>query len=137
VRLLHRMRTEVFLEGQPKAPEIRFPHLQIIGNIVGVDGIRLTDLAAKAGLSLAACSELVNDLQALGYLERQPDPTDGRAKLIRPTKRGLLLLEAAANAIEQLEERWRERCAPGAFDDALDTLDKLLRSLEAAEEEPD
>jgi DNA-binding MarR family transcriptional regulator len=130
VRLLNRMRMDVLLEAQPKVPEIRFPHLQIIGNIVGTDGIRLTDLANKAALSLAACSELVNDLESQGYLERCADPNDGRAKLISPTARGRRLLEEAARAIEGLEERWRALCPPGAFDDALTTLDCLLRELE-------
>ena len=35
------------------------PHLQIFGNL-GIDGIRPTELAARAQLSLAAASELVN-----------------------------------------------------------------------------
>lgn len=43
------------------------------GMNLGVDGIRLTDLAAKAQLSLAARSELVNQLQELGYLDRRPE----------------------------------------------------------------
>lgn len=47
-----------------------------------MDGIRLTDLSAWAQLSLATASELVRDLQALGYLERRADGTDKRAKLI-------------------------------------------------------
>jgi hypothetical protein len=65
-------------------PELREPYLHIFGNL-GVDGIRLTDLAARAQLSLTTASKLVSDLQALGYLERRADGTDKRAKLIFPT----------------------------------------------------
>src|SRR5689334_6767284 len=74
VRLLREFRTALFdaVEGTEFA-DLRFAHNQIWGN-VGIDGIRLTELANKANLSLAACSELVNELQSLGYLERQPDP---------------------------------------------------------------
>ena len=50
--------------------------------------MRLTELAARAELSLSATSELVNELEHLGYLHRIPDPRDGRAKLIVPTDRG-------------------------------------------------
>ena len=48
--------------------------------------IRLTDLAARAQLSPATTSELVSDLQRLGYLERRTDGTDRRAKLILPPR---------------------------------------------------
>ena len=69
VRLLRAFRAELF---EPAAghgyPDLREPHLHIFGS-VGVDGIRLTDLAARAQLSLATTSELVSDLHRLGYLE--------------------------------------------------------------------
>jgi len=130
-RLLHQFRAELFAEPalEDRFPEIRFPHLQIWGN-VGINGIRLTGLADKANLSLAATSELVNDLQDLGYLERRPDPTDGRAKLIFPTVRGRELLDGAGRAVAELEARWRARCEPGTFDEACRTLDLLVRSLD-------
>ena len=129
VRLLHEFRTELL--SDPKGAEfsdIRFPHLQIWGN-VGIDGVRLTTLADRANLSLAACSELVNELQELGYLERRPDPSDGRAKLIFPTRAGRRLLDEAGRGVARIEARWRERCEPGEFDRTCATLDALLRSL--------
>ncbi len=129
VRLLHHLRRETFAAGQSRFPGLRFPHLQILGNMVGIDGIRLTELASRATLSLAACSELVNELQALGYLERRPDPRDGRAKLIVPTPRGRELLGGSQLAVAWLEQRWASHCAPNAFEEACSTLDQLLRSL--------
>ena len=87
-RLLREFRDDL---AAPRAEagygDIRDPHLQIFGNI-RMGGIRLTELADRAQLSLAATSELVNDLEELGYLTRRPDPADGRAKLIDLTKRG-------------------------------------------------
>jgi len=129
-RLLYRFRSELFTdpELQERFSDVRFPHLQIWGN-VGIDGIRLTTLADRANLGMAATSELVNDLQDLGYLERRPDPTDGRAKLIFPTARGRRLLDDAGGAVARLEARWRSQCEAGAFDDACRTLDGLLRTL--------
>lgn len=129
-RLLHLFRSELFQDPALQAPfaDVRFPHLQIWGN-VGVDGIRLTELADRANLGLAATSELVNDLQGLGYLVRRPDPSDGRAKLIFPTERGRDLLDEAGKAVARLEAHWRARCEPGAFDEACRTFDGLLRAL--------
>jgi len=130
-RLLHQFRTELFAraEADGRFLDIRFPHLQVWGNI-GIDGIRLTDLAAKAQLSLAACSELVDELQHLGYLVRHPDPSDGRAKLIFPTTKGREVLDAAGQAVAELEQRWRQKLPRGAFDIACNTLHDLLAALE-------
>ncbi len=128
-RLLHHFRTELFAERHGRYPDLRYPHLQIWGN-VGIDGIRLTTLADRANLGLPACSELVDDLQRLGYLERRPDPTDGRAKLIFPTVRGREVLDAAGLAVADLEQRWRDSLPAGEFDRACRTLDELLRTLE-------
>jgi DNA-binding MarR family transcriptional regulator len=131
VRLLHEFRTALFdgVEGTEFA-DLRFAHNQIWGN-VGIDGIRLTELANKANLSLAACSELVNELQSLGYLERHPDPADGRAKLIFPTPRGRRLLDAAGERVAALEAEWRAHLPADEFDRACRALDRLLHAAEA------
>jgi len=129
-RLLHQFRLELF--GDPRRgdefPDIRFPHLQVWGN-VGIDGVRLTTLSERANLSLAACSELVNELQAAGYLKRKADPSDGRAKLIFPTAKGRRLLHEAGRRVAQIENHWRASCPPGAFDQACRTFDDLLNTL--------
>src|SRR5215204_4314538 len=108
VRLLRQFRAELFAPAAERGySDLREPHLQIFGNL-GIDGVRLTDLAARAQLSLAAASELVNDLQALGYLERRPDPSDGRAKLIFPTRRGRQALDDASDRVAEIEQRWAQ-----------------------------
>ena len=65
VRLLREFRDDL---AAPRADagygDVREPHFQIFGNI-RMGGIRLTELASRAQLSLAATSELVNDLAAL------------------------------------------------------------------------
>ncbi len=132
VRLLQQFRTDLFAsaEADGRFGDIRFPHMHVWGN-VGVDGIRLTELARRAQLSLAACSELVDELQELGYLERRRDPTDGRAKLIFPTKKGRTVLDEAGRSVAELEQRWRRHLPRGAFDAACRSLDELLGALES------
>jgi DNA-binding MarR family transcriptional regulator len=53
-----------------------FPHIDL-------EGTRLTEIARRAGISKQAVGQLVDELVEMGALERVPDPTDGRAKLIR------------------------------------------------------
>ena len=52
-------------------------------------GIRLVDLAAKAGVSKQAMMQAVDGLQGLGFVRRTADPSDGRAKAVRLTARGM------------------------------------------------
>ncbi|MFJ4844555.1 MULTISPECIES: MarR family winged helix-turn-helix transcriptional regulator [unclassified Streptomyces] len=129
VRLLREFRTEMFASAAARGyGDLREPHLQIFGN-VGIDGIRLTDLAARAQLSLAAASELVNELQDLGYLERRPDPSDRRAKLIFPTVRGRQALDDAGGRVAEIEQRWSAAVGPEHFAAACRTLQHLLDAL--------
>jgi len=129
VRLLRQFRAEMFETAAPSGyADLREPHLQIFGNIYA--GARLTELAARAQLSLAATSELVNDLQQLGYLERQPDPNDGRAKLIVPTARGRAALTDAAGRVAVIEEHWADLIGPARFAETCKALQDLLDVLE-------
>jgi len=135
VRLLRQFRAELF---EPAAghgyPDLREPHLHIFGN-VGMDGIRLTDLAARAQLSLATVSELVSNLQDLGYLERRADGTDKRAKLIFPTPRGRQALDDAGDRVAQIEEHWSQIVGPERFADTCRTLQELLDTLTASNDQ--
>jgi DNA-binding MarR family transcriptional regulator len=127
--LLRQFRIELFAVAAGRGyPDVREPHLQIFGNL-GIDGVRLTDLAARAQLSLAATSELVNELQDLGYVERRPDPSDGRAKLIFPTPRGRRALDDAGNRVAEIEQHWAEIVGAARFADACRTFQDLLDEL--------
>jgi DNA-binding MarR family transcriptional regulator len=126
VRLLRQFRLELAAGAAEHGyRDLREPHAQIFGN-VGIHGIRLTDLASKAQLSLAATSDLVSDLENLGYLERRPDASDGRAKLIFPTLRGRQALDDAGDQVAKIERSWGELVGPTRFSDACMTLQQLL-----------
>lgn len=68
------------------------------------DGLRLTEMAARAGITVQSMGELVDDLEAKGYLERRPDPTDRRAKRIHLTKRGQENARIAKQATADVED---------------------------------
>ncbi|EDM75709.1 transcriptional regulatory protein [Plesiocystis pacifica SIR-1] len=69
------------LPTTPGAPRIRPAHTKLYPHI-DHGGTRLTELARRMGISKQAVGQLVDDLEAMGALERVPDPEDGRAKLI-------------------------------------------------------
>ncbi|BCQ09522.1 hypothetical protein JMUB5695_02966 [Mycobacterium heckeshornense] len=130
VRLLRRFRQDL---AAPRAErgygDVRDPHLQVFGNI-RTGGVRLTELAARAQLSLAATSELVNDLAALGYLTRRPDPADGRAKLIDLTDRGRHLMADAGDRVADIEARWSKLVGANDFAHMCATMQRLLDALD-------
>lgn len=108
--------------------DIRDPHMQIFGN-VRMAGIRLTELADRAQLSLAATSELVNDLADKGYLTRRPDPADGRAKLIDLTERGRDLMSLAGDRVADIERRWSKILGAKDFAQMSQRMQYLLDEL--------
>lgn len=87
-------------------PDIRQPHLPILEYIDRERGSRITYLAQHANMTIQAMGELVTYLERRGYVERLPDPTDGRAKLVRLTERGLSLYELARQLVTELETSW-------------------------------
>jgi DNA-binding MarR family transcriptional regulator len=48
---------------------------------------------------------LVDELEALGYVERRPDPRDRRAKLVVPTRLGVDEMNASDEIVAGIEER--------------------------------
>ncbi len=130
VRLLREFRDDL---AAPRVDagygDIREPHFQIFGNI-RMGGIRLTELADRAQLSLAAASELVNDLADMGYLTRRPDPADGRAKLIDLTARGRELMGYAGDRVADIEHRWSALTGEKNFTQMCRTMQRLLDELD-------
>lgn len=84
-------------------PELRVVHGGNVFAHLGAEGSRLSELAARAGMADQSMSYLVDYLAERGYVERVPDPTDARAKLIRRTDRGWAAERAGEGAIAELE----------------------------------
>ena len=108
---------------------IRPAHLQVFG-VIKADGTRLTDLAGSSGLSLSSMSELVDDLQRLGYLERRPDPADGRAKLVCLTDKGWEAIRGGRRIIEEIEADWGRRLGQARFESVCQALQTLIDELD-------
>jgi DNA-binding MarR family transcriptional regulator len=135
VNLLRLFRAELAARGEAGAnvDGIRPAHLQVFG-VIKADGSRLTDLADSAGLSLSSMAELVDDLESLGYVQRQPDPSDRRAKLVGLTPSGWRAIKTGRAIIEQIEHDWGSRIGHQRFatmcrsmQDLLDGLDREIR----------
>lgn len=66
-------------------------------------GTTVSQLAERAQITKQAMAELVLHLETHGYVVRQPSPTDGRSKLVVPTRRGLEVVALAQSLVPQVE----------------------------------
>lgn len=62
-------------------PRLRRSHTSLLPHI-DLAGTRITDLAERLGVTKQAASQLVDDLEAVGVLAREPDPDDARARRV-------------------------------------------------------
>ncbi|HEY5343107.1 MAG TPA: MarR family winged helix-turn-helix transcriptional regulator [Solirubrobacteraceae bacterium] len=114
--------------------DARVPHTHVTAYIKA-EGSRLTELAAQARMTLPAMSELVDDLQRLGIVERRPDPSDGRAKLICLTDTGWQAMRTARRVIVEIEADYAQLVGAEHFEAAAQTLDELLSGLASRQAE--
>lgn len=110
-------------------PEIRASHLGIVPHL-DLGGTRLTVLAERAGISKQAAGQIVTELEGLGYVERTPDPADGRAKVVRFTKKGLASMSDGLAALDRVAAEVRRRAGDEAVDQLHGALGPVLAALE-------
>jgi DNA-binding MarR family transcriptional regulator len=130
VQMTRLFRKDLFarLSDQAGLAGIRPSHLHVFANMVG-GGRRLTELADAASMSLSSMQELVDDLERRGIVERQPDPSDRRAKLIVLTDKGLAALAPASSIIEGLEREYADRIGEEHFEAMCLALNALIDDL--------
>jgi DNA-binding MarR family transcriptional regulator len=116
--------------------DVRPGHLALLLNLER-DGATGADLARRAGMTKQSMGELVRELELRDYVERRPDPRDGRARLVLPTGRGLMLVAHARQAIAEVEADAGRQIGPGrlaALRVALRTLAEPVASADLATE---
>lgn len=92
------------------------------------DGTRLQELATRSQMAPQSIGWHVDELERLGYVERVPDPSDRRAKLIRPTKHGLGFMTTTRDALADIEKQWIKALGKDTLTQLRDTL-AAIRSL--------
>jgi DNA-binding MarR family transcriptional regulator len=77
--------------------------------VIDVEGTRASELAVRAHMTKQAMGELVAYLVRHGYLEVVPDPSDGRARLVKPTARGWEAVDAGLRVIAAFDASLADR----------------------------
>jgi DNA-binding MarR family transcriptional regulator len=103
------------------------------GNVfehIGADGSTVAAMAERAGISPQAMVQIVDALQACGYVERVPDPTDRRAKIVRLTARGQTADRTARENLRAIEAEWADRLGEDRFRQLRASLADLVAALD-------
>jgi DNA-binding MarR family transcriptional regulator len=72
---------------------------------LGAQPMTVSELADRLEISKQGAGQLVDDMERRGYLERRPDPTDGRARLLHLSEHGRAALAAARRFHQRFERR--------------------------------
>jgi DNA-binding MarR family transcriptional regulator len=94
---------------------------------VPAEGIPVGELAARAGVRKQTMREAVEHLERAGYVERRPNPRDGRSRPVFLTQRGL----AARTAGDRAEAHWAQLTSPGEVEALRSGLLRLVRAINA------
>lgn len=103
----------------------------VVLRALGPDGDRITELAARAGLTKQSMGYLVDQLEAAGCVERVADPRDGRAAIIRRTEKGWAYSRAAAEEVARVQQEWTELLGPVKMKQLKSLLAELAAKLGA------
>ncbi|MEO1334258.1 MAG: MarR family transcriptional regulator [Myxococcota bacterium] len=91
------------VQANPRYRGARAGHLAIFPHL-DLDGTRLTELARRMGVTKQAVSQLVDELERIGVLAREPDPDDRRAKRVVFTDRGRTFMLEGLAILRSVEE---------------------------------
>jgi DNA-binding MarR family transcriptional regulator len=93
---------------------------------LGEDGSRPSDLAADAGVTRQAITKVVDELEQLDLVRRDPDPDDGRGVIVRYTDRGRAGLAIARKRMLALERAWAAQVGADRWAEVRSTLEILF-----------
>jgi DNA-binding MarR family transcriptional regulator len=107
----HNIDVPLALANLAARAQVSAAHIHITRHLA-LEGSRLGELAERAGMSKQAMGDLVDQCEAWGLVTREPDPRDGRARVVRFTPTGIAWLQAFKDAVAQAEAEFRTEVGP-------------------------
>ncbi|UGT42080.1 MarR family transcriptional regulator [Nocardia yamanashiensis] len=89
------------------------------------DGTRLTELAERARITKQTAGFLVDQMERAGYVERVPDPTDGRARLVKLSARGQAMADFSNRIATSIQDEWAAHLGPKRMGQLREALTRL------------
>jgi DNA-binding MarR family transcriptional regulator len=122
---LRELRAGLYGLSDTRFPGLRSRHYRLL-SFIPDDGIRLSRVATQSGLTKQALAQALAPLEAGGYLEVAPDPTDRRARVVRRTDRGHEVVDAVLAIQGARETEWSARVGAERWTAAREVLTELF-----------
>jgi DNA-binding MarR family transcriptional regulator len=84
---------------------LSLPHMGVL-QYPGPHGYRPIEIADRAGMSKQAMNQLLQSLERLGYIQRGPAESAGRARIVRFTERGAAAWDKMCEVLLEIEAEW-------------------------------
>jgi DNA-binding MarR family transcriptional regulator len=105
------LHAELAVRGHSEARPIHGFALQAIG----VEGVTISELGRRLGVSKQAAAKTAKSLEDLGYVTRAIDPGDARATLLHRTPAAIELLTLSASFFERQVQAWTDAVGADRF----------------------
>jgi DNA-binding MarR family transcriptional regulator len=129
IRRVHQISTAIFAEECAKAglTSVQFAALTAIRENPDVDATRLSSLIA---FDRSTLGNVLERLEAKGWIIRNPSPHDKRIKVLSLAPAGATVLDGVRPAVLRVQQRLLEPLEPGERSEMLRMLEQLIRSHE-------
>lgn len=117
------------VQADPQLFEARAAHLAVFPHL-DLDGTRVTELARRMGVTKQAVSQVIDELEQMGIVERRPDPDDGRAKRVVFTDAGRAAILRGLSVLKSIEDEVLDALSPTRRKRLLEDLQTLDAALE-------
>jgi DNA-binding MarR family transcriptional regulator len=114
-------------------PELKLSFGQVL-TLIGPGGGRIQQMAIIQDISKQAISAIASELEVLGYLRRESDPTDARQVLLKFTNRGHGLIADSVTSVDELEAEFIALTSAPAIAQMKTTLAALYSALNLEQE---
>ncbi|MBN9427355.1 MAG: MarR family transcriptional regulator [Burkholderiales bacterium] len=132
-KALHHFEERVLaLMSEAGHAQTRRSHVNLTRHL-DLEGTRITELAKRAAMTNAAMSELIDQCTALGLVERVPDPSDKRVRIVRFTAAGLRWLDAFGRAVAEAEAEMAQEIGERRLSGLVSDLERYTAAMEPGE----
>jgi DNA-binding MarR family transcriptional regulator len=121
--LMNQSRLLVLEEGEPG---LRPSHHRVIGHVPR-EGVSVTDLAERVGMTKQGIGQFVTQLTESGHLVVERAPDDRRIRVVRRTAKGDAAVRRLGDLLEGLEAEWANRVGTRRYEEFRAILDELAR----------
>ena len=105
---------------------LRQSHFRVI-TAVPPEGISVTELGDRVGMSKQGCGQFVSALAESGHLRVSPDSQDGRVRLVRRTAEGEHTVRAVTARMLRIEDEWAQQVGPERYRAFRGVLEELAQ----------